>query len=30
MSPGDFRRLVVSQTTVENHQLTLEWKTLRE
>ena len=29
-SPGDLRRLAVSQTPVENHQLTLMWKTLKE
>ena len=29
-SPGDLRRLVVSQTPVKNHQLTLMWKTLEE
>ena len=27
-SPGDLRRYVVTKTTVENHQLTLMWKTL--
>ena len=27
-SPGDFRRLAVTQTPVKNHQLTLMWKTL--
>ena len=29
-SPGDLRRLVVTQTPVENHQLILMWKTLEE
>ena len=29
-SPGDLRRLVVTQTPVKNHQLTLMWKTLNE
>ena len=29
-SPGDLKRLAVTQTTVENHQLTLMWKTLKE
>ena len=29
-SPGDLRRLAVTQTPVENHQLTLMWKTLKE
>ena len=29
-SSGDLRRLVVSQTPVKNHQLTLMWKTLKE
>ena len=29
-SPGDLRRLAVTQTPVENHQLTLMWKTLNE
>ena len=28
-SPGDLRRLVVTQTPVRNHQLTLLWKTLK-
>ena len=28
-SPGDLRRLAVTQTPVENHQLTLVWKTLK-
>ena len=28
-SPGDFRRLAVTQTPVENHQLTLVRKTLK-
>ena len=27
-SPGDLRRLAVTQTPVKNHQLTLMWKTL--
>ena len=27
-SPGELRRLVVTQTPVQNHQLTLMWKTL--
>ena len=27
-SPGDLRRLAVSQTSVKDHQLTLLWKTL--
>ena len=27
-SPGDLRRLAVTQTPVEDHQLTLVWKTL--
>ena len=27
-SPGDLRRLTVSQTPVKDHQLTLMWKTL--
>ena len=27
-SPEDLRRLAVTQTPVEDHQLTLEWKTL--
>ena len=26
-SPGDLRRLTLTQIPVENHQLTLEWKT---
>ena len=30
MSPGDLRRLAVTQTPVKNHQLTLMWKTLKE
>ena len=29
-SPGDLRRLVVTQTPVKDHQLTLMWKTLKE
>ena len=29
-SPGDLRRLAVTQTPVKNHQLTLMWKTLEE
>ena len=29
-SRGDLRRLVVTQTPVKNHQLTLMWKTLKE
>ena len=29
-SPGDLKRLVVIQTPVESHQLTLVWKTLNE
>ena len=29
-SPGDLRRLAVTQTPVKNHQLKLMWKTLRE
>ena len=29
-SPGDLRRFAVTQTTVENHQLTLVWKTVIE
>ena len=29
-SPGDLRRLVVTQTPLKNHQLTLMWKTLKE
>ena len=28
-NPGDLRRLAVTQTPVENHQLTLVWKTLK-
>ena len=28
-SPGDLRRLAVTQTPVEDHQLTLVWKTLK-
>ena len=27
-SPGDFRRLAVTQSPVKNHQLTLMWKTI--
>ena len=27
-SPGDLRRLAVTQTPVENHQLTLMWRNL--
>ena len=29
-SPGDVRRLAVTQTPVKDHQLTLMWKTLKE
>ena len=29
-SPGDLRRLAVTQTPVKNHQLTMMWKTLKE
>ena len=29
-SPGDLRRLAVTQTPVEDDQLTLMWKTLKE
>ena len=29
-SPGDLRRLVVTQTPVRNHQLMLVWKILKE
>ena len=29
-SPGDLRRLAVTQTPVKNHQLILMWKTLEE
>ena len=29
-SPGDLRRLAVTQTSVKNHQLKLMWKTLKE
>ena len=29
-SLGDLRRLAVTQTLAENHQLTLMWKTLEE
>ena len=28
-SPGDLKRLAVTQTPVENHQLTLVWKTIK-
>ena len=28
-SPGNMRRVVVTQTLVENHQITLVWKTLK-
>ena len=28
-SPGNLRKLAVTQTRVENHQLTLVWKTLK-
>ena len=28
-SPGDLRKLAVTQSSVENHQLTLAWKTLK-
>ena len=28
-SPGDLRRLAVTQTPVKNYQLTLMWKTLK-
>ena len=28
-SPGDLRKLAVTQTPVENHQLKLGWKTLK-
>ena len=28
-SPGDLRRLAVTQNQVEDHQLTLGWKTLK-
>ena len=28
-SPEDFKRLAVTQTPVENHQLTQVWKTLK-
>ena len=28
-NPGDLRRLAVTQTHVENHQLTLVWKTIK-
>ena len=30
LSPGDLRRLAVTQTPVKNHQLKLMWKTLKE
>ena len=29
-SPGDLRRLAVTQTSVKDHHLTLMWKTLKE
>ena len=29
-SPGDLRRLAVTQTSGKDHQLTLMWKTLKE
>ena len=29
-SPGDLKRLAVTQTPVKDHQLTLMWKTLKE
>ena len=29
-NPGDLRRLAIAQTPVENHQLTMMWKTLNE
>ena len=29
-SPGDVRRLAVTQTPEKNHQLKLMWKTLKE
>ena len=29
-SPGDLRRLAVTQTPVKNHRLTLMWKILKE
>ena len=29
-SPGDLRRLAVTQTSVKTHQLMLRWKTLKE
>ena len=29
-SPGNLRRLVVTHTPVENHQLILVWRTLKE
>ena len=29
-SPGDLRRLAVTQTLIRNHWLTLVWKTLKE
>ena len=29
-SPGDLKKLAVTQTPVKNHQLTLMWKTLKE
>ena len=30
MSPGDLRRLDVTQISVKNHQITLMWKTLKQ
>ena len=30
MSPGDLRRLIVTQSPVKDHQLTLVWKTCKE
>ena len=30
LSPGDLRRLAVTQTPVKKHQVTLVWKTLKE
>ena len=29
-SPGDLRKLAVTQTSVKDHQLTLMWKTLKD
>ena len=29
-SPGDLRRLFITQTSVKDHQLMLMWKTLKE